>query len=290
MKRLGPVGVPGAAQQRRVVDALHLGGDQRPHVAAEPDRLAAGAAGAQPRHGLRGQQPGQVPAGHALLVVAPGVRRDAPAGTGGQPRFGAARPVPQPPALLGEAAAPADGEQDQVVEERQAQPAQQHRGARRDVAEVDVGGVGLGEVGESVDPGQARRACLPRIQPGGGVAQGQHHGVQVVQTGAVGQPYALRTARHARRVGAGHRAGAVTPDRDVRRRAAHDPAEAGAQVVAVERPGRIVVGAERARLVEHVAVERAQRARRRHAPGPLVQARARARSARPAGSSGRCRR
>ncbi len=179
----------------------------------------------------------------ALLVLAARVVRDAAPRGGVQPGLGAGGPVHQAAVRLLEPAAPAEREQGHVVEEVEAEAAQQDALARAG-GDVDVGGVGGGDVVEVVDPGQAGGAGLARGGPGGEVALGEHDGVQPVQPGAVLQPDALRAAGEAVRVGHRDRPGAVHPDGHGRRGGGDHGAEGGVQVVAVEGAGRVGVRPE----------------------------------------------
>ncbi len=266
-------------QEGAVVHALRLAGDERPQVRGEADALAVLGAAAHLGDLLRGQQAGQVAAVRALLVLAAGVVRDAAPRTRVQDGLVPRGPVDQA-AVLGadEAAAAAGGEERHVVEEVQAEAAQQHVLTGPHDVQVQVRGVGGRDVGEVVDPGEARGLRLAGGQPGRYVALRHHDRVEVVEPGAVLEADALLPAGAAVRVGHGHGPGAVHLDGDVGGGAAHDALEGGAQVAAVEGAGGVGVRAQPAGLGEGRRVGGSIclcGCGRGDALGPLVQARAR---------------
>ncbi len=216
----------------------------------------------------------------ALLVRATGVEGHTSSRTGVQRGLLAAAAVHQLVAGGFEPAATAEREQRQVVEEAQPQAAQQHRLSGRDAVQVGVGGIAGRNIGQTVDPGQARGAFLLRRRPGGHMSLGQDDGVQTVQPRTVRQADPLRSAGTAVGVGHGHGTRGVHPDLDMAGRAGQDTAEALGEVPPAQGAGRVGVRPQRPCLrqrggVVHRAGGPAPRPGPGQRRGPLVQARPR---------------
>ena len=265
-----------AADQRLVVDRADLAVDQRPDPVAEPQRALRPCPGTQLGDDRLGQEPREMAAVRAFLVLTACVVRHAAPGSGVQQRFPARRVVDQAGGTFGEPPAAAGGQQREVVEEAQAQAADQHGHARRERVEVGVGGARRADVAQTVPDGEVRVRHLGVRRLQRTVAECQHDAVEPGQPAAVGQRDLLARAVGAALVGVVERDGlrAVHPDREVLRRGRHQPVDDPFEVVAVEATGRVVVRPEPGRLgAAHLRVVAVDLTRAQH-PCPLVQARA----------------
>ncbi|GAV43281.1 hypothetical protein Saa2_06233 [Streptomyces acidiscabies] len=221
------------AQQRAVIDALDLLGDQRPQIGGERQPLPVLGPPVQPGDGREGQQTRLVAAVRTLLVLTARVVRHPAPRPGDDARLPPRRLVAQTVGIPDEPPAPLLGQQREHVEEVQPEPAYEDGLARRDRGQVEVGGVRGAEVaGEARFAGRGADRKVPLRED---------HPVKAGQPSAVGQQQRLRTVR---RVVERDRRRTVLHDGDMRGRGVPHRTEHVLQVRPVEGPRRIVVRPE----------------------------------------------